>query len=159
MILGIDILLILVCFSLILYSIDIFISGETKVQKILYEEREKELKNPRTQTLQTNLIVLNQTLSWLQSFYENQFKVTKILEEISETVPSRVYLTNLSINPKIEKEKITEYTLAGFSPTREILLKFKENLEKKEIFEEIYFPPANWVKPADINFTVTFKLK
>jgi len=159
MILGIDILVILVCFSLILYSINIFISGEINFQKIIYEQREKEFEIPQMQTLQQGLITFNKTLSQLDSFYQSRFKATEILEEISEIIPSGIYLTNLSINPKTVKEKEIEYTLAGFSPTRENLLLFKENLEKKETFEEVYFSPANWLKPIDINFTVNFKIK
>jgi len=160
MILGINILVIFVCFSLILYAINIFISGEINSQKIIYEQREKEFKIPQTQALQQNLITFNDILFQLDSFYQSRFKATEIFEEISETIPSEIYLTNLSINAsKIGKEKTIGYTLAGFSPSREILLKFKENLEKKETFEEVYFPPVNWVKPTDINFQVTFKTK
>ncbi|MDD2696560.1 MAG: PilN domain-containing protein [Candidatus Pacebacteria bacterium] len=160
MILGINVLLILLCFSLILYSINIFISGETKAQKILYQEREKEFQTPQMQTLQKNLTTFNLTLSQLDSFYGSQFSATEDLEEISETIPSGIYLTNLSISPpKSGKEKLTECTLAGFSTTREILLKFKENLEGQGRFEAISFPPVSWVKQNDINFTVNFRIK
>lgn len=159
MILGIDVIAIFICFSLILYSINVFISGEIKAQKIIYEQREKEFKSPRTRDLQENLITFNKTLSQLDSFYKSQFKAAKILEGISEAIPSGIYLTNLSVNPKIGKEKITEYIIFGFSLDRGVLLKFKENLEKKEIFEEVYFPPADWVKPANINFMVNFKTR
>ena len=159
MILGINILVIFVCFVFILYSINIFISGEINSQKIIYEQREKEFKTLPMQTLQQNLITFNEILSRLDSFYQHRFNATKILEEISETIPSEIYLTNLSINPKTVKEKEVECILVGFSSAREDLLLFKENLEKKEIFEEVYFPPANWVKPTDINFRVTFKIK
>ena len=156
MILGINILVILVCFSLILYAINIFVSGEINSQKIIYEQKEEEFKTLPMQTLQQNLITFNEILSRLDFFYQNRFDATEILEEISGTIFPEIYLTNLSIN---QKEKTTEYVLAGFSPTREVLLKFKENLEKKENFEEVYFPPASWVKPTDINFTVNFNVQ
>lgn len=159
MILGINVLLVLVCFSLILYSINLFISGETRAQKILYQEREKEFQTPQMQSLQKNLTTFNLTLSQLDSFYGSQFSATEILEEISETIPSGIYLTNLSITPKSGKERLIECTLAGFSPTRETLLRFKENLEKKEGFEGVSFPPVSWVKQNDISFTVNFRIK
>jgi len=158
-ILGINVLLVLICFSLILYSINIFISGETKAQKILYQEREREFQTPQMQALQKNLTTFNLTLSQLDYFYGSQFGATKILEEISETIPSGIYLTNLSVSPRSGKEKLIECTLAGFSPTRETLLKFKGNLEQEEGFEGISFPPVSWVKQSDINFTVNFRIK
>ena len=43
LILGIIFLFFLISFSLILTSINIYISGEAKVQKILYQQREKEV--------------------------------------------------------------------------------------------------------------------
>ena len=160
MILGIDILAIFICLSLILYTINIFVSGEINSQKIIYEQRKKEFETPQMQTLQQSLITFNETLSLLDSFYQGRFKATKILEEISKTTPSGIYLTNLSISPKTVEEKKAECVLAGFSPTREDLILFKENLEREEtIFEEVYFPPANWLKPTDINFTINFKIK
>jgi Tfp pilus assembly protein PilN len=161
MILGILVLAVLICFSLILFSIEIFISGEVETQKILLNQKEKELENPKIQTLKENLITLNQTFSQLDSFYQNQFSLTEILEKISQTLPAGTYLTNLSIVHQPEKEGKGKMncSLSGFASSREILLEFKENLEKEERFQEIYFPPANWVKPTDINFTVNFKIK
>lgn len=156
MILGINLLVIFVCFSLILYTINIFLSAEINSQKIIYEQREKEFKIPQMQFLQQNLITFNETISQLDFFYQGRFKTTKILEEISQILPSGIYLTNLSIN---RDEKTIECALAGFSPTREVLLKFKENLEKRENFQEVYFPLASWAKPTNINFTVNFNIK
>ncbi len=159
LILGILVLFFLVSFSLILFSIKIFISGEVEAQKILFEEREKEFQNPQIQNLQENLIALNKIIFQLDSFYQKQLNLSEILEQISKTLPSEIYLTNLSIFPQTEEEQIINCSLSGFSPTREILLEFKKNLEKEEKFQEIYFPPANWVKPSDINFTINFKVE
>jgi len=159
LILGINILAVFICFSLILYATSIFISGETEARKIIYQQREREFETPQTQLLRKNLVSFNETLSKLDSFYQERFKSVEILQEISETVPSGIYLTNLSANLKVAGEKEVEYVLAGFAGRRDDLLLFKENLEKKEIFEEIDFPAACWLKSADINFTVNFKTK
>jgi Tfp pilus assembly protein PilN len=160
-ILGILVLVFLVSFSLILFSIKTYLAGEVEVQEIFIDQRTKELQNPQMESLQKNLINFNQTLIQLESFYRGQFKVTEILEKISRILPSETYLTNLSISLQSDKKgkRQVNCNLSGFASTRETLLKFKENLEKEEIFEEIYFPPANWVKPSDINFTVNFKIR
>lgn len=158
LILGFNFLAALVCFSLILYLINIFIVGEVSSQKIIYEQKEKEFISPQMQDLEQGLILFNKTFLELDSFYEKGFKATKVFDELSEVIPSEVYLTSLSFNLKSSNEKTVECALTGFSPSREDLLELKENLEEKPIFEEVYFPPSNWIKSTDINFQVTFRI-
>lgn len=158
-ILGMLFLVFLICFSLILYSINIFISGAIEAQRILFDQREKEFKNPQAQALQENLINFNQTLSQIDSFYQSQLNLTEILEKTSKALPPNSYLTSLSLSPELIEEERMNCNLLGFSPTREILLEFKENLEKEKLFTDIYFPPTNWVQSKDINFTVNFKVR
>lgn len=154
---GVLVVVFLVCFSLILSSVNIFISGEMETEKILLEQRKRELENPRVKQLRKNLISFNETLSQLESFYQDQIRYALILEEISETLPPGSYLTTLSLSFQSGEDKIS-CALSGFSPSRQTLLKLKENLEDKEIFEEIHFPPVNWVKPTDVDFNVNFKI-
>jgi len=161
MLLGLLFLIFFVCLSLILISINIYISGEAASQKILLEQREKEFRTPQTQTLQKNLTVFNQTLSQLDSFYQSQFNTSDVLEKISGLLPSGTYLTNLSCVAQASSKDgwKTNCSLSGFCPTRETLLDFKTNLENEKSFGEVFFPPASWVKPMNINFSVTFKVK
>ena len=159
--LGLLSLIFLVCLSLILISINIYISGEADSRKILLEQREKEFRTPQTQALQKNLATFNQTLSQLDLFYQKQFNVSDVLEIVSELLPAGTYLTNLSCVPQVSTKDgwKTSCSLSGFCPNREILLDFKDRLEKEKSFGEVSFPPVSWVKPADINFSVTFKAK
>lgn len=159
MILGMFSLFFLISLLLILFSIKIFVTGEVDVQKILFAEQEKEFKNTQMQNLQNNLTAFNKKLSQLDSFYQNQSNFSEILEEISKTLPPGVYLNNLSIIPQGGKNEGSKCSISGFSPSRQILLVLKDNLEKEKNFQEVYFSPANWVKPADINFTISFKVK
>ncbi len=159
MILGTLLLFFLISLLLILFSIKIFVTGEVEAQKILFAEREKEFKNTQMQNLQNNLTAFNKKLSQLDSFYQNQSNSSEILEEISKTLPPGVYLNNLSIVPQGGKEGGFVCNLSGFSPDRQTLLDLKESLEKEKNFQEVYFPSSNWVKPADINFTISFKVK
>jgi len=154
--LGILIFVFLISFSLILLSVKIFISGEIEAQKILFSQREKEFKNSQLEQAENQITLSNDKLSKLDIFYKNQWKATEILEKISNTLPKGSHLTNFSITFQAET---TNVNLIGFSQTREILLSFKENLEREELFKEIYFPPANWTEPTNINFTVNFKIK
>lgn len=151
LILSILFLIFLVCSALILFSIKISISGQAEAQKILLLQEEKKFEESQIQNLEEKITISNQALLKLNSFYQSRTNSTEILEKISETLPTNVYLTTLNFNP-------AQISLSGFSPTREILLEFKKNLEKEQTFEEIYFPPSNWVKPTDIDFSVNFKI-
>ena len=156
LILGIIIFASLVSFSLILSSINIFLSGEVDSQKIIYTQRKKELKNPEIQTFQANLTDFNKKISQLDSFYQNQVAFTEILEKISGTIPPEISILSSSLSLE---EKTIKCSLAGFSPDREVLIQFRDTLEKEEGFTEIYIPPACWTKPKDINFTANFNIK
>lgn len=158
LILSINLLLIVFSFSLILYSINVYISGKIEYQEIIYQQTKQEFNSPETQTLIQNLQAFNQTFDRLDYFYQEQFRTINNLKIISENIPPEIYLTNLLINPKKE-EKITECVLTGFSPNRQTLLEFKEKLEKNENFQEIYFPSAIWLKSTDMDFTINFKIK
>lgn len=156
LILGILFLFFLISFSLILYSIKFFLAGETATAKIIFEQKEKEFKNSPIQVLQGEITMANEKISQLGSFYQGQPKIREILEKISNTFPPKTYLTNLSLT---SQAKVLSFNLGGFSPSREILLEFKKNLEKEKIFSEIIFPSSNWLEPVNINFSVSFKVK
>ena len=155
LILGMIVFVCLIYFSLILYSINIFLFGEAESQKIVYTQREKELKNPQIQAFQTNLAEFNKKVSQLNSFYQNQISFTGMLGKISATIPPEISLISLSLSLE---EKAVKCSFSGFSPDRETLVKFKDILEKEEGFTEIYFPPTCWTKPKDINFTINFNI-
>lgn len=153
-ILGSLAMLFLVCLSLLLLSINIFIVGGIETQKILFDQRAKELETFKMQSLQKDLVSFNKTLGYLDDFYGSRKDFVDVLKRVSDTVPDGVILSNLSLNPKAEGDLLCN--LSGFSRDRETLLKFKENLEKEGMLKNINFPPASWVKPADINFSVSF---
>lgn len=154
LILGIVISAFLISLTLILFSIKITILGQVQIQKISLEQREKEFKSAQIQELEKRIGDYNSILSALDSFYDQNLNLTEILEKTSKTLPAGTYLTTFNFNPTT-----LEISLSGFCPNREILLEFKENLEKEEKFEKVYFPPANWVNPTDINFSVILNIK
>ncbi|MDP2672674.1 MAG: PilN domain-containing protein, partial [Nanoarchaeota archaeon] len=143
----------LVSFIFILISIKIFISAETEAKKNNFKQKEKELKIVAFQEIENKIIGANAVFSQLASFYHKQKDVVAIFGEIFDALPPSVYLTNLSFN-----SVNSQFSIAGFSPSREILLELKENLEKENNFSDVYFPPTNWIEPVNINFSFTFKI-
>jgi len=163
MILGAVLASSLISLSLILLSIKIYISGELEAQTVLFEQ--KELEDSSIQKLEQELNLQNLTFSDLASFYKNSFQRGEILTKLSQKLVSGAYLTNTNISiitrqiSKKEKETFIQVTLSGFCSERDSLLEFKDNLEKEPLFEQVDFPPSNWVQPNNIDFIVSFKIK
>jgi Tfp pilus assembly protein PilN len=153
LILGIIILAFLISLILILFSIKFSLLADLEVQRIYFDQRKKELGDPKIQELEEKIKNYNLILSQLKVFYQEEVNLTSILKKISQTLPQGIYLTTLNFNPQN-----SQFSLTGFSPNREILLQFKENLEKTENLKEIYFPATNWILAKDINFLVNFKI-
>lgn len=157
LILGIIFLAFLVSLALILFSIQIYISGQIEAQKILFSQKKGE--SSQIQDFQEKIKFSNLSFSKLNSFYQEVFNGSEILEKISQALPSGTYLTNFTLSTVTKKEEYPVQTsLSGFSVNRETLLEFKKNLESQELFKEVYFPPSNWVEPINIDFSVNFKI-
>ena len=149
LILGTLFLSFLICLVLILFSIQIYISGKIQSQKVIIEIEEKEFRDPESQNFRGKIVLINQDLSKLNSFYQSQTNLTEILEKISGIFPEEMYLTSISY----QKETF-QISLSGFAPNREVLVGFKKNLEKE--FPDPHFSPQSWFKPTD--FQVNFKI-
>ncbi len=158
--LGIFVLLFLVSFSLILFSIKIYVSSQFETEKEFVNQSRKEMEFSEIEKLEKETKYLNEDILELELFYQNQISLIEILEELSFVLPTGVYLKTISINPSKEKDSKFLVSLSGFSPTRELLSEFKTDLEeKKELFKgKIDFPPSTWTKPIDIDFSLNFKI-
>lgn len=157
LLLGILAILFLISLSLILISIKIYISGQVESQKILVDLEEKEFKKSGVQNFEKEISLINENLSKLSSFYENQPNFTELLEKISKILPEGMYFTAISLKPISSSNKF-QISLSGYSPTRDILSELKKKLEADPTFKEISFPPSNWVESQEIDFSATFKL-
>ena len=144
----------LLCLILILVSMNIYVSGQAEAVRIVLKQEQGEFETSEIKSFTEKIKLANEIFSNLDSFYQNQVKLTKILEEISETLPDGIYLNNFSY-----QRNTSRVTISGFSESREVLSEFKENLEQKENLEEIYFPSSCWIKPINIDFNSKFKIK
>ena len=158
-ILGIIFLSSLLSLYLILFSIKVILNGKLETQKIIFNEREKELEVFHIEELEKEIKKYNSIFSKFNYFYQNQISFTDILEKLSKALPEKVYLKHLSLKPLTEENERADLLISGFCPDRETLIILKENLEKEREFSEVYFPPSNWLSPIDIDFSLTLKIK
>ena len=153
LILGISVLIFLISLILILFSIKIYIAGQSNYPMAIFSQEEKKFKESETKVFQEKLEFFNRELSKLNSFYQGQINLIEIFTKVSNTLPLGIYLTSFSFSADT-----SQISLAGFSPTRETLLEFKKNLEGEKSFSQVYFPPNVWIESTDINFSITFKV-
>jgi len=156
LILATTFLIFLISLTLILLAIKIYIQGQVDSLKFLIEKEREKSETPQNIELREKIEKTSQLTSKLESFYENKLYFSEILGNIFQVIPKGVYLTSLTIS---KKENMAQIFLSGFSPTREILFELKNNLENKEQVSEVNFPPQNWLKSTNIDFTVEFKIK
>jgi Tfp pilus assembly protein PilN len=158
LILGILAMFFLFCLCLLLLSMKIYISGEAKANEILFQQSKKEFESSEIQNFKKEIDAVNQDLARLDLFYQNQTRFTPFIKKISETLPPDIHLTNLSFTTADGEERGFQVFLSGFALERESLFQFKKNLQTQENFEEICIPLDSWVKPANINFSLNFKI-
>ena len=141
----------LVCLALLLFVLRLYLKGEIREQEFLVANL-KEQSRARSEEIK-NIQELNVTLLAVSGLYEKRLSPTSILEGISSHLKQGMYVNSLNI---AAREKIT---VTGFANLRETLFNFREGLQKDELFKNVYFPPSNWVKPADITFSFSVELK
>ncbi|PIS38883.1 MAG: hypothetical protein COT34_01425 [Candidatus Nealsonbacteria bacterium CG08_land_8_20_14_0_20_43_11] len=140
--------------SLILFAINVEVETNLEAQKVVFQMEEERLNTQQVTDLKRKISSANKELLVLDSFYQKKVNLVDVIEKISQLLPPNVSLTNFSY-----QETGFKMTLSGFALTREELVEFKEKLEKEGSFQEISFPASNWVKPREIKFNLTLKLK
>lgn len=159
LILEILVLAFLISLFLMMLSVKIYITGQAASQKILADLEKEQFEKSEIKDFEKEINSLNQEILRLNSFYQNQYRWSDLLENLSAVVPQGGYLNTISLNPlPKEEEKLAEVSLSGFSPTREALSDFKKRLETNSYFKEVSFPASNWVKSKDIDFSATLKV-
>ncbi|MFH1575358.1 MAG: PilN domain-containing protein [Candidatus Nealsonbacteria bacterium] len=155
---GIFVLFFLTALSLILFSVNIYLSGRVFSHNILVDLEQQRSATMGAQNIEKEIRAINQNLEALDEFYEEQQNITILFQKISEIIPEGTYLNSLSLSPDKDKKDRFKVSLTGHSETREELLDFKKSLESESGFQGIYFPPSNWVKSSDINFSASFEI-
>lgn len=155
---SIFVLFFLITLSLILFSVKTYVFGEVESQKILIDQEQQKSQTLAAQNLEQEIILVNQELLKINSFYKEQPNFTELFKKISSYVPQEIYLNSMSLERRKGDSGGFQLSLTGNSQTRESLLEFKSNLESDSKIQGVYFPPSSWVKPEDINFSASFEI-
>jgi len=165
------VLIFLIILIFISFCLKLYISPLARSFQAEIKNKKEVIASPQFQNFKQTIIEANLNLSKIEKFYENQIFLAPILEKLSNLTPKTIYLTNFSFK-KIRKEKkqnkketkkkieiFAEIHVSGSAKNREDLFFFKKALEAEQAFEDVYFSPSSWVKPRDIEFSLSFKFK
>ncbi|TSC56900.1 MAG: hypothetical protein Greene071421_410 [Parcubacteria group bacterium Greene0714_21] len=141
----------LVCLVLLFFTVRVYLWGEIRGQEFLVASL-KEQSSARSEELK-NIQELNAELLAISGLYEKRLSPTSILEGISSHLKQGMYVSSLNIAAR------GKITVTGFANVREDLFEFRGDLQKDPLFKNAYFPPSNWVKPADIVFSFSAELQ
>jgi hypothetical protein len=136
---------------LTLLSIKFYLSGVLDSQKILLEKEEKILDLEKEDEIKK----YNEILSRIGKFYQKNTPLFPQTKDFFEKIPQSIYLRELEV--KIDKKGEVSFWVSGFSKTRESLLDLIKIL--KENYREVSFPPEILLREADIDFSISFKIK
>ncbi len=145
------ILFFLFSFFLILLSIKFYLSGKLESQKILLEKGERILDLEKEKKIKK----YNEILSRIENFYQKKISLFPKAENFFEKIPPAIYLNEFEL--KIDKKGEISFWVLGFSKTRENFLDLIKIL--KDNYKEVSFPPEILLKEAEINFSISFKIK
>lgn len=170
-VLGNVFLISLICLSLVLFSLHVYILGEINYQRIILDDTKKKYQTPDFLSFESIIQKYNASLVAIDTFYKKEIYFSDILKTISEIQrPKGVSITSIAINamkennlpasakPKALSAGKTKVTISGMSDTRDDLLIFKSNIENNQKVTNVYFPPNSWIKPSDISFNLTFEI-
>ena len=105
----------------------------------------KELEN-----LEEKVKEVNRDVAFLEECQEKRVEFSLILENLAKQVPSGIRFNNMSL------EKSGKASIRGYALTRDILLTFKNNLERAPYVSDFDFPLSNLTKSEDIDFYLNF---
>ncbi len=153
-------LLFFLTLGVIFISVNTYISKRVQYYNNVLQTKESITEQQEIRGMQEKIKEANLSLKKLKTFYNQRLNYSKLLERIAGILPENICLDDFSsVFTEPEKEKpYLRVSLSGFALTREDLFNLKRNLEKEENFQEIHFPPGNWMEARDINFSVNLKI-
>lgn len=164
-ILGIVAVACLFSLAAILISINVYLQAQAQSQAIISEEASQQFRGSELRGLEQEITALNRSFTNLKEFYERKpYLIADILERVNKVVPKGVSLDEISfsVSQPAEQEKSATTTaqifLSGLAVKRSLIFDFKRDLEAQPFFNEVYFPPEDWVKPENARFSVKLKM-
>ncbi|NQU82754.1 MAG: hypothetical protein HQ539_02285 [Parcubacteria group bacterium] len=152
-----------------LFLLNFYVNLKIDESKGIIFMKTEELERYKFNDFKEATIKVNQHLSMIQMFQEQDLSIGPLLQEITDITSQGVSFNSISLRnssrlidneetEQVEKQIFSDFHLIGTAETRDILYAFKKILENQTNFEQVYFAPNSWTKSSDAVFSVTFEV-
>ncbi len=149
---GIRIIFLLICFSVPLFAINIYLLGEIDVFNTQFDSYEKAENTRRMNSMEKSFKEINNALARISKISEGQIYWIDVFEKIITIIPPNIQIFSLQIEPG------GEFVIVGNAKTREDVLEFGKKLKNSSDFSDIQTPLDNLIKSDDIDFRFSGKI-
>ena len=157
-VLGSMAIIVLVCLALILLSLKFYILQIARSEESTLDETRSQYQTKDFLDLTTSLKKYNAELSRADNFYKRQVYMSNGLKTIVTVErPIGIIFNSVDLQNGQSGDGI-QANIHGQSDTRENLITFKTNMEKQKGITNVYISPDDLIKPANINFYMTFNV-
>lgn len=162
-ILGWVFLMFLIFLTLVLFSVKFYILTQASWQEEVLTDLKNTYQTPDFLFFKDIIQKHNLSLKTADNFYKKEIYVSNALKAIAAIDrPAALHLTDVTVGhlplQPGQAQDTMLVTIFGVSDTRDSLVIFKSNVEQIHNIKNVYFPPNNWIKSADINFYMTFEV-
>ncbi|RJQ13909.1 hypothetical protein C4553_02035 [Candidatus Parcubacteria bacterium] len=151
---SVGLLVVLGIFVSLLLSINLYLSIESGTLNEEIATLESLPRNKELRKLELTLRDLSATLANTSAVKKELSPIHGFFNDLAAARPTGVYLLSFSFDRQQLKA-----SLRGFAPTRNEVIRFKENLEKVGWVAGVESPLSNVIRERDINFDFSIDLK
>lgn len=139
---------------LVQFAFKAYLQGEEASLKSQIGELKKQASKEENAEIKNRVKVLNDLVADYKSLSEQVPKFSKVLRAFAPLAPEGVSINSMKIDAAERSVDLT-----GYSPTRELVIKFYDNMvEANADFPNIDYPLENVARPVDIAFHFTFNI-
>lgn len=149
---GIRIIFLLICFSVPLFVINIYLLGEINVLNTQIGSYEKTENMLQMNSIEKSFKDINNALAKINKISEQQILWIDVFEKITTIIPLDIQIFSLQIEPD------GEFVIIGNAKKRENVLDFGKRLKSSSDFSDIQTPLDNLIKSDDIDFKFSGKI-
>lgn len=149
---GIRIIFLLICFSVPLFAINIYLLGEINAFNTQFDSYEKTENMRRMSSTEKSFKKINNALAKISKISEEQIYWINVFEKITAIVPPNIQISFLQIDPE------GEFAVAGNAKTREDVLEFGKRLKNSSDFSDIQTPLDYLIKSDNNDFKFSGKI-
>ena len=149
---GVAVLGLLFVFIVLLMVAWLFIMVQLDWAKADLEKARQNFNSQGFKEQENKVNQINQQLGKISRAQNDYRSYLDVLAKISTLIPANIRLNAFSLNEQ------KEIRLNGFTPQRELIIQFRERLEKSGFFKDIESPLSNLTQQTNITFDLKFKI-